>query len=240
MRTSNKACDVENELKKVGTKQRAETSAWFFKTDEGQYGYGDKFLGVAVGEQRKISKRYKDLPLREVNNLLYSEYHECRLTGLFILVLQYQVADKDQQDKIVKFYLSNLKRVNNWDLVDASARYILGEFLQTRQRTKLYKLVKSKNLWERRIAIVSTHAFILNGDFNDTLEISTLLLDDKEDLIHKAVGWMLREVGKQDKGTLVNYLDRHANRMPRTALRYSIEHFNEKDRKKYLAIKKIN
>ncbi|MCK9344497.1 MAG: DNA alkylation repair protein [Candidatus Pacebacteria bacterium] len=230
------ANNVEKSLKKLGTKRKAESSAWFFKTGVGQYGYGDVFIGVTVPEQRKIAKEFFELPLAEITKLLESKYHECRLTALLILVGQFKKADERGREKLVKFYLKHTKHINNWDLVDLSASYILGEYLFDKDRAVLYKLVKSKNIWERRIAIIATHAFIRKGSCADTFNLAEILLADTHDLIHKAVGWMLREVGKRvSRPALVEFLEAHTHKMPRTTLRYAIEHFSEIDRKKFLA-----
>lgn len=225
---------VEQELKKLGSKKKAAASAWFFKTGKGQYGYGDVFIGVTVPEQRKIAKQFKNFPLPEIKKLLLSKYHECRLTALIILVAQFQAGDKAMQERIAKFYLANTKRVNNWDLVDSSAPYILGAYLLDKDRSILYKLVKSKNLWERRIAILAAGAFIRHNDFKDGFALSELLLSDTHDLMHKATGWMLREVGKRSRPALVRFLNTYKAQMPRTALRYAIEHFPKEGRKAIL------
>lgn len=231
---SNTAKQIERELIKVSSKDKAKASSWFFKTGEGQYGFGDKFIGVRVPEQRSIAKRFEELPLTEIKALLASEYHECRLTALIILVARYKKTEERSKKAIVDFYIDNISRINNWDLVDSSASQILGNYLLDRDRKILYKFAKSKLLWERRIAIISTFAFIDRNEFEDTLSISEILLNDDEDLIHKAVGWALREVGKKSKPTLLKFLDKHAATMPRTALRYSIEHFDKPLRAKYM------
>jgi 3-methyladenine DNA glycosylase AlkD len=243
-----KPCAIIRELTRFGSPTKAVSSTWFFKTGKGQYGYGDEFVGVTVSEQRKVAKKFADLGLVEIDKLLKSKIHEYRLTALFILVAQFREAigrnDQDQYTKIIKFYLAHIKCINNWDLVDSSASYILGTYLQSGSnrngdRNILYKLARSENLWERRIAIVTTLAFIRARKFEDTLKISKMLMSDKHDLIHKAVGWMLREVGKMSKETLMTFLNENASRMPRTTLRYSIERFGKADRKKYLSIKSI-
>ncbi len=228
------AAQVARALKKLGTKTKAANSARFFKTGKGQYGEGDVFIGVTVLEQRLLAKACAQLPLPEVSHLLESHVHECRLTGLIILVGQYKSAGMKEREKIMKFYLAHTAHINNWDLVDASASYIIGTHLLSRPHDVLYKLVRSKNMWERRIAIVATHALIRRGDFADALNLSGMLLSDKEDLMHKAVGWTLREVGKQSRPTLEQFLHEHAPHMPRTALRYAIEHFSKSERKKFM------
>ncbi|MEK7631082.1 MAG: DNA alkylation repair protein [Patescibacteria group bacterium] len=230
------AREVEVALKCLGTPAKAKSSAWFFKTGEGHYGHGDIFYGVTVPEQRRVAKEFKDLPPAEIVKLLANPVHECRLMALLILVGQYQRADEKTKMRIAKFYVSRAKQINNWDLVDASASYILGTELADKKRTMLYKLARSKNLWERRIAIVSTHAFIRRDDFADTFKIAQILISDGHDLIHKATGWMLREVGKRDQRQLEQFLQKHAFVMPRTMLRYAIEKFSEKKRKVYLSM----
>ncbi|MFZ2500542.1 MAG: DNA alkylation repair protein [Minisyncoccia bacterium] len=230
------ASTVERELKSLGTTVRARNCEWFFKTGKGQYGEGDVFIGVTVPEQRKVAKKYRGLALGEVEKLLEHKTHECRLTALLILVDQYKRGDEKTHEKIAKFYLKHAKRVNNWDLVDTSAPNILGTYLLKRDRRVLYKLAKSKNLWERRIAIVATFAFISNRESADTFAIVEILLTDTHDLIHKATGWMLREVGKRvSLPALTTFLNKHKAQMPRTALRYAIEHFPPEIRKAFLA-----
>ncbi|MFN8015895.1 MAG: DNA alkylation repair protein [Acidimicrobiia bacterium] len=232
------AAAVEKELKKHGSKTKAQASAWFFKTGEGQYGYGDIFIGVTVPEQRKVAKTFSNLGLNEIKNLLNSPLHECRLTALLILVGQYKKADEKNKAKIAKFYLSNRSRINNWDLVDSSAGYILGNYLLDKDREILFKLSTSKRMWDRRVAIIATQAFIAQNDFSTTLELAKLYLNEDEDLMHKATGWMLREIGKKSKRTLVKFLNANVHLMPRTTLRYAIEHFSDAERKKYLAVKR--
>ncbi|KKU78451.1 MAG: alkylation repair enzyme protein [Parcubacteria group bacterium GW2011_GWA2_47_7] len=231
------AGQIERTLKKLGTKERAASSAWFFKTKKGEYGYGDIFVGVTVPAVRKLAVEYVDLPLPEITKLLENKVHECRLIALIILVERYKSGDVKLRAKVAKFYIAHTKFINNWDLVDVSASNILGAELLHKKRDVLYSYVTSNNMWERRIAIISTLAFIREGDFADTFNLSGLLLRDQEDLIHKAVGWMLREVGKQSRATLVQFLRQHAPSMPRTALRYSIEQFPEFERKKFLHMK---
>ena len=201
------------------------------------------FYGVTVPEERRVAQKYRDTPLSELQKLLNHKVHECRLTALFILVDQYKRADNLEKKKIVLFYLKNAKRVNNWDLVDSSASYVLGDYLVNHSpaggKKILYKLAKSKNMWKRRIAIVATGSFIGAGEFRHTLAITSILLKDTEDLLHKACGWMLREVGKKDVKTLEVFLTRYASRMPRTMLRYAIERLSEQKRRRYLAIDSI-
>ncbi len=229
-----KAVDASKALKSLATPERAKANAWFFKTGPGQYGEGDKFLGVTVPEQRKVSKQFKDLPLVEVEKLVTSPWHEERLTGLFILVALYQKADNKTKKKIASFYHKNRKYVNNWDLVDSSASYILGDYLTNHSRAVLIRLAKSKSIWDRRIAMLSTFGWIKQGVFTDAYKVIDILIKDKHDLIQKAVGWMLREIGNKDKKSLMKFLDEHATTMPRTSLRYAIEHFSAPERSKYM------
>ncbi len=225
---------IEEDLAQLEDPEKAKNSRWFFKTGKGQYGEGDIFLGIPVPEQRKVAKKYADLPLDDLQELLNSKIHEHRFTALVILISRYQRAKETSKEEIFRFYLKNTENVNNWDLVDLSAPRIVGEYLTNRERSILYKLAKSDNLWERRISILSTFAFISNDDFRDALNISELLLYDEHDLIHKAVGWALREIGKKDQSVEERFLAKHYLHMPRTMLRYAIEKFDEKKRKKYL------
>lgn len=222
------------ELKKLADKKQAQNLQRFFKTGLGQYGEGDIFLGIKVPVQRQVAEKYSDLSLAEIKELLNSKIHEKRLVALLILIKKYKLADENSKKRLVDFYLKNTKHINNWDLVDLSCHYILGDYLLYKPRQVLYKLAKSKNLWERRIAIISTFVFIRNNEYGDTLKISEILLNDEHDLIHKAVGWMLREVGKMDKAVLEKFLQKHYKNMPRTMLRYAIEKFSQEERKFYL------
>lgn len=226
---------LRKEIKKQADPKRAESSKWFFKTGKGQYGEGDVFIGLTVPQMRQLAHRYFGLTFAETKKLLASKVHEERLIALLILVHNFQKGSTIEQTKIYKFYLAHTKFVNNWDLVDLSASRIVGEYLRTRPKDILNKLAKSKNLWERRIAMIATFQLTYYGSYAKTLEIAKILLPDKHDLIHKAVGWMLREVGKRDEKLLVNFLDKYRHQMPRTALRYAIERFPEKKRKKYLS-----
>lgn len=206
----------------------------FFKTGKGQYGFGDKFLGITVPVTRKLIKKYQNLTLKEISYNLKNKYHEIRLASLLILVNKFNNSDPKDKEKIFNFYLLNTKHINNWDLVDLTTPKIVGVYLLNKNKNILYKLSKSKNLWERRIAVLSTLEFIKNNQLIETIKISEILLNDQEDLIHKAVGWMLREVGKRDKSILIDFLDKHSKKMPRTALRYAIEKFSQKQRSHYL------
>lgn len=206
----------------------------FFKTGKGQYGEGDKFLGIVVPNTRLVAKKHKEEPLEVVKELMRSEYHECRLCGLLMLVERFKRSDETQRKEIYDFYLTQTERINNWDLVDLSASYIVGEYLKDKSRKPLYRLADSKLLWDQRIAVVSTHAFIKNNDFADIYALAEKLLLHEHDLMRKAIGWMLREAGKRDKQPLMAFLDKHASVMPRTMLRYAIEKFSEEERKYYM------
>ena len=224
--------DLKKELAAAADPERARNLAWFFKTGKGQYGHGDRFIGLTVPTTRRIAHRYIHLPLTDVAKLLASPIHEHRFCALEILVAQYERGDAQA---VFNFYLKHTKFVNNWDLVDTSAPYIVGQHLLTRPRRILYRLAKSRNLWERRIAIVSTFAFIKAGEIDDTFGIAKLLLKDDHDLIHKAVGWALREAGKQSIPALLEFLKGNYSALPRTTLRYAIERFPTPQRKRLLA-----
>jgi 3-methyladenine DNA glycosylase AlkD len=259
------ASRIIERLKSDGTPEKAKVLSGFFKTGKGQYGEGDIFFGVTVPRQRDIAKEFRNLPFSEIEKLLTSPYHEARLTGLLILTYAFEKADDGKRKKIYDFLLNHRFAMNNWDLVDVIAPKIMGEYLLhthpsvpkpgllpsergAGKREKLldsirytrgilYHFAQSKYLWERRIAIVSTFAFIRAGEFYDTLAICETLLDDKQDLIHKATGWMLREVGKRDEKVLRGFLDKHASHMPRTMLRYAIERLSERDRERYMVMR---
>ena len=225
---------IMQELKEAGSPEKAKVYARFFKTGRGEYGEGDVFLGVTVPEQRRIAKKHIELGFDDVRKLLYSKYHEHRLTGFIILVYKYEKADDTQKQKIADFYLKHRHQGNNWDLVDCIADKILGRHLLDKDKFILYELAKSDSLWDRRISIISTFEFIKNNQFEDAIKISEILMNDKHDLIHKAVGWMLREAGKRNKHLLDKFLQKHHKKMPRTMLRYAIERFSDSERKKYL------
>jgi len=227
--------NLKKELRKLADKKRAKASLWFFKTGPGQYGEGDKFLGIKAPIQRKIAQKYREIELVDIQKLIKSEFHEERGICLIILLLQFKKADEIRKKNIYDFYLKNTKYINNWDLVDISAPRIIGGYLENKNKDILYKLAKSKNLWERRIAILATFYFISRKDSKDALKIAKILLNDKEDLIHKAVGWMLREIGKNCGQEIEEkFLRKHYKTMPRTMLRYAIEKFPENIRKQYL------
>lgn len=215
-----------------------EKQGLFFKMGAGQYAEHDKFIGVKVPVLRKIAKNFADLEFRDLENLISSPFNEERLLALFILIHQYQKADRLMREKIIQFYLDNIQQINNWNLVDASAHHLLGAHLWDRDRTFLLGLAESKVLWERRIAIVSTWYFIRQKDLEWTYRLAEQLMQDPEDLMHKAVGWMLREAGKRDEEQLMNFLKQRAIQMPRMMLRYAIERFDEHRRAFYLSLKK--
>lgn len=230
------ADSVQNELKKHSNKGKEQVFIRFFKTGKGEYGEGDKFWGITVPNIRSIGKKYyKDISLDEIKKLINSEIHEVRLTGYIILTYKYEKGDKEE---IYNFYINNLKGCNNWDIVDLSCSNILGNYLanSNEKRDILYIFAKSNNLWKQRISIVSTYSFIRNNEFKDTLKISKILLTNKHDLIHKAVGWMLREVGKRDIDLLREFLNKNVKDMPRTTLRYALERMDKKERDIYLSM----
>jgi 3-methyladenine DNA glycosylase AlkD len=223
------------EIQEMGNPVRAVHSLRFFKTGPGQYGEGDKFLGLTVPMMRGLVRKYRDLDDASALELLESSWHEERLVALLLMVDGYGRGDGSRRNRIHRAYLANARQINNWDLVDVSAEHIVGPHLDAGEITLLERLARSNNIWERRIAIVSTFHFIKRNEFRPTLKIATRLLRDSHDLIHKAVGWMLREVGKRDRKTLDAFLAKHYQQMPRTMLRYAIERHPERVRKQYLA-----
>ena len=227
--------DLENlkDLKKAKILQR------FFKTGKGEYGEGDIFLGIPVPKQRKIAKKYSNITLSNIQSLFGSKIHEYRLVGLLVLIFKYKESSVKDKEKIFNFYLKNTKNINNWDLVDLSAPNIIGEYTYLKKDSRvLFTLAKSNNLWEKRIAMISTYAFIKKQEFNEAFKIAEILVYDKHDLIHKVVGWMLREIGKRNQDIEEEFLKKYAYNMPRTMLRYAIEKFDKKKRKYYLTYKK--
>ena len=228
--------NLKQDLRKAADPDKKNILQNFFKTGPGQYGQGDIFLGVMVPKTRTIAKKYKDMAISQVKILLNSKIHEERLAAILILVHNYAMGSEDTKQKIVSVYLDNSRKINNWDLVDLSAHKILGNYMlhDKKKRDILYSFAKSENLWERRISIISTMAFIKNNDFDDALRISKILLNDEHDLIHKAVGWVLREIGKKNIASEEKFLKKHYTKMPRTMLRYAIEKFPEKKRLNYL------
>jgi len=225
---------IKRELDALSNPKKAEVNSRFFKTGKGEYGEGDVFLGLTVPEQRTIAKKYIELNMNDIEKMLYSRIHEHRLTSLLILVEKYTNADIETKKRLVDFYLKNRGQVNNWDLVDLTSDKILGDYLLERERTILYKLAESNNIWDRRISIVSTFEFIRNNQFEDTIKISEMLLGDGHDLIHKAVGWMLREIGKRNQEAEEDFLKKYYKTMPRTMLRYAIEKFDAEKKKFYM------
>jgi 3-methyladenine DNA glycosylase AlkD len=229
--------ELKKDLSSHADPEKVKILARFFKTGKGEYGEGDKFIGVKVPAQRTVALKYKTIPLKDVEKLLKSQVHEHRLTALLILTYRFPKLTEREQKEVIDLYLKNTKYINNWDLVDISAPKLLGTYLLDKhdQRKILHKLAKSKSLWERRIAMLATYAFIKEKDFNDALKIAETLLHDKHDLMHKAVGWMLREIGNRNQETEEKFLKSHCRSMPRTTLRYAIEKFSEEKRKFYMA-----
>lgn len=229
-----KAEEIHRVLGEIADPAIAEHSQRFFKTGKGEYGEGDRFHGIRVPVLRKYAREFQGISLAEIQQLLASPFHEERLFALLVLVRKFENGDDGMRESIYKLYLDNLKYVNNWDLVDTTAPYIIGRWLEKRDKGVLYRLARSEVLWERRIAVLSTFHCIRKNSFGDALAISALLIHDGEDLIHKAVGWMLREIGKRDADTERAFLNEHYMQMPRTMLRYAIERFPEEERKKFL------
>ena len=226
---------IQKALRSKARSEKISVYKNFFKTGKGQYGEGDEFIGVTVLDTRSIAKQFVDIHREELIPILKSKIHEDRMCALIILTYQYEKAKKDSERKeIVDFYLHHYYAGNNWDLIDCIVDRILGPWLIDKDKTLLYNFARSSNLWERRMAIITTFYFIKHNKFQETIKISEILLEDKHDLIHKAVGWMLREVGKRDLETLENFLKKHYKKIPRTMLRYAIEKFPESKRKKYL------
>jgi 3-methyladenine DNA glycosylase AlkD len=230
---------AQKRLRQFASRENKETAMWFFKTSPGGYGEHDKFIGVKVPKTRLVAKEFKDLSFTELQKLLKSPIHEDRLLALIILVNRFKKSDQDGKIQIAKFFLKNIKYINNWDLVDSSAEYILGDYLRNNmnlpeQKITLKKLATSKNLWSRRIAILATFHFIRHREFKTTFYVADILLYDNHDLIHKAVGWMIRESANRDMKQAVRFLKTRYQKMPRTMLRYAIEKFPEETRVKYL------
>ena len=226
--------EIRLKLEGLKDEQRAQGQQRFFKTGPGQYGEGDVFMGIRVPDLRRLAREHRAARLSEIKQLLKSRFHEERVLALMMLVHAYSRGDRDAKKAIYDLYLDSTRFINNWDLVDLSAHHIVGHYLSDKSKEPLYRLAKSVSLWERRIAIIATAYFIKRGEFAETLKISKRLLSDEEDLIHKAVGWMLREVGKRDLATEERFLIAHYKRMPRTMLRYAIEKFPEARRQMYL------
>jgi 3-methyladenine DNA glycosylase AlkD len=225
---------IRKKLQQLGSEKNAKVLERFFKTGPGEYGEGDVFIGVRVPDLRKLVKKYQDITIKKSVQLLRSTIHEERFFALLMLVSKYSKGNETVKKRIYELYLQNTKFINSWDLVDGSAHHIVGDFLMDKNKEPVYRLAKSKSLWERRIAILSTFHFIKHDNYSDTLKISKILLTDEQDLIHKAVGWMLREIGKRHMSTEEIFLKKYYKKMPRTMLRYAIEKFPESKRKKYL------
>jgi len=229
-----RASDILERLEQLGSAEKAQVLQRFFKTGKGEYGEGDIFLGITVPVMRKLAGEYQALSSTETLQLLHSTIHEARLVALLILVCAFERGDDTQRKQVFDLYLANTAHVNNWDLVDLSAHRIVGPYLEGRDKSTLYALAQSRLLWDRRISVLATFYYIKRGEFGETLRVAELLLGDPEDLIHKAVGWMLREVGKRDRGVEEEFLRSHYTIMPRTMLRYAIEKFPEELRRRYL------
>lgn len=223
--------ELKHELNEISDPDKADVLSRFFKTGKGQYGEGDCFLGITVPKQRRIAKKYQGLSVTDIKKLLSSTTHEHRLVALLILLMQYRKESSEGKKRICDFYLNNRARINNWDLVDLSAHHILGDYLLERDRSVLYQLAASDNVWERRMAIIATFAFIRKNQFEDTFNIARHMLRDKHDLIHKATGWMLREIGKKNQAAEEEFLLKYSKDMPRTMLRYAIERFDDEKRR---------
>ena len=229
---------VKDALQALADPERARASAWFFQTGPGGYGEGDRFIGLTMPQQRRVARQFADLPLAEVLTLLRSPVHEHRHTALLILVHQYRKGDAATRKAIAGLYHKNRAYINNWDLIDGSAPHILGDYLLTHSPNVLFRLARSASVWDRRMAIISTFAWVRLGQFDLTLRLAETLLGDREDLVHKAVGWALREVGKKDEAALTSFLDAHAATMPRTSLRYAIERLPPERRRHYMGLKR--
>ncbi|MBU1161244.1 MAG: DNA alkylation repair protein [Proteobacteria bacterium] len=225
---------IKERLKQLANKEKAEVLQRFFKTGPGEYGEGDVFLGIKVPDLRKVAKDFQDISTEDVIVLLESAIHEERLLALLVLVRKYVKGNETAKNKIYRLYLKKTKFINSWDLVDGSAHHIVGDYLMDKNKAPLYRLAKSEDLWERRIAMLATFYFIKHGKYEETLKIARILLTDREDLIHKAVGWMLREIGKREMIFEEMFLKQHYKEMPRTMLRSAIEKFPEPKRQKYL------
>jgi len=225
---------LKKELNELKNPEKIKIFKKFFKTGKDEYGEGDEFLGLSMPQQRIITKKYDNLSLNDLQKLLDSKIHEYRMSSLIILCNKYKKSSDKEKKEIYEFYIKNFNNINNWDLVDVTSPNIVGEYLLNKDRKILYDFAKSNHLWKKRIAIISTYAFIKNNDFIDSLKISRILLHDKHDLIHKAVGWMLREIGKRNQDVEEAYLKKYYKVMPRTMLRYAIEKFSDKKRKFYM------
>jgi 3-methyladenine DNA glycosylase AlkD len=236
--TTSTAGDWLRRLRALANPEHARVAQWFFKTGPGEYGEGDRFLGIRVPVLRRLIREAAALPLAEVRKLLSSPWHEARLLAALILVRRYERGDEAERQALYRLYLDSMPHLNNWDIIDTSAPHIVGRHLDGRGRATLVRLARSKNLWSRRIAVLATFWSIRHGQFDDTLTLAAMLLDDREDLMHKAVGWMLREVGNRDVEVLREFLQAHASRMPRTMLRYAIEKLPVAERQAWMAVRR--
>ena len=225
---------IKKDLKKKSNREKAAVLQRFFKTGPGEYAEGDVFLGIKMPDTRQIAGKYSDVPLDDIKKLLKARVHEERMTALLIMVSKFKKGNEKERKELYRVYLDNTENINNWDLVDATAEHVVGAYLEDKEKKPLYRLVGSSSMWERRISVLSTFRYIKKHSFDDALRISEILIDDKEDLIHKAVGWMLREIGKRDIKKEKAFLERKYKNMPRTMLRYAIEKFPEKERQAYL------
>lgn len=229
--------DVKKALYALANEEKREILQRFFKTGEGEYGAGDIFLGIPVPESRKVAKSYQHIPLTDVEALLHSKEHECRLCALEILIFRYKKKNTEERDAVFNIYMKNLHYVNNWDLVDLSAPKIVGPHLENRDRTMLYEMAESDILWERRVSVITTLAFVRKNDLKDAFALCEKLMSDKEDLMRKAVGWVLREAGKKDEALLKEFLTKNIGNLSRTSLRYAIERFTPEDRSYFMQLK---
>jgi 3-methyladenine DNA glycosylase AlkD len=225
---------VKAAIRREANPERARAALWYFKTGPGEYGEGDRFLGVAAAPLRQVARQFRNLPLSEVDRLLASPWHEDRSAAVLIMGEAYGRSEPERQERIYRLYLSRTDRINGWDLVDCSAAEVVGRHLRHRSRKPLHRLARSRSLWERRIAIIATKLWIREGELDETLALAERQVNDREDLIQKAVGWMLREVGKRDRAALERFLDRHAATMPRTTLRYAVERLPATVRRQYM------
>jgi len=232
----NIADQIKKDLRNISDPKKVEVLSHYFKTGEGEYGHGDKFLGIKLPDQRIVAKKYfKEASLKDVEELLKDPTHEFRLTGVIILTMKYPKATPEEKKEIYDFYLEHLEFINNWDLVDASAERIVGEYLLDKDRSIIYKLAKSDHLWTQRVSLLTTFQFIKHHEFEDALKLCEYFIKSDRDLIHKASGWMLKEIGKRDEKVLIDFLDKHYKQMPRTMLRYCIEKLSDPQKKHYLS-----
>ncbi|MFS8131181.1 MAG: DNA alkylation repair protein [Candidatus Dojkabacteria bacterium] len=232
----NIADSIKKDLQEIADPSQVAGVSRFFKSGKGEYGEGDQFLGIKVPKQKEVAKRYyKEASLKDIQELLQSPIHEHRLTALQVLCLKYPKGTEEEKKAYYEFYLNNLEHINNWDLVDLSAYKIVGEYLLDKDRSIIYKLAKTDYLWTQRVSLLTTYRFIKEKDFKDALNLAEYFISSKHDLIQKASGWMLKEIGKMDEKLLINFLDKHYKQMPRTMLRYCLEKLSDSQRKHYLS-----